>query len=659
MSKGNNHEFYNPYQFIPVKKPNDLVSYETIAKGKDSAVRHDLWCKETYTGRITCILKLVTPTFVGARHHKGDESTPNCYEHYEREGIPAIPGNSLRGMIGSLIEALSNSALRRLDEKPYTVRLRPEEDNSSQFKLGRVVYKDRRYYIRQVNYFKVAREEALKIWKKSKEKKFWGDPKKKEVFTENQKGLKNGELRILNINNIKKLLPPRRNHELFVYKKDSASDFQIEQEAIKRYEEICQECWDESEGKPVRMPLLYAGRKDGEWKLSDGLLLFYRLENKKAVELRLSQIWRSHTHKSAHDYFSAVSSHLLPWGTQKRMENGNDKLTPAERLLGVAEEVSNDQRGNQMARNLASRIRFSDALLSTNDGTPYGDEVLLRILASPKPPSPAMYFNKNNGAVTKKDLLGEVGAIRPNGRKFYLNHPDSQIKQERWRTADQYENEDLKQKIRIKPLKKGLEFEFSIDFENLTAAELTLLKTALCPSEKFHHRLGLGRPLGLGSVKLTIKRLQLCNKKERYGQNALDAPLFDKNKDNGWPEDDSLIDQAVLKVVRKLGEFNGNGKEVRPPLTQGQLMRGMKIQGSNVSGDWEKNTYEWFVQNDRNCRSGRYVKRQYLGPASGESVKCLQSMPDNNCKQSVANQSSGGNNRNRKGKNRKRKQKTR
>jgi len=119
--------FHPPYNFIPAtgkvngeETPKTL--YQAIEKGQADYARHDLWRKNAKHGRILCRLHLHTPTVAGGTHdprrpEQTQDANPYCYDNK-----PAIPGNSLRGMISSVAEMLSQSALRVLEDKEYSVR---------------------------------------------------------------------------------------------------------------------------------------------------------------------------------------------------------------------------------------------------------------------------------------------------------------------------------------------------------------------------------------------------------------------------------------------------------------------------------------------------------------------------------------------------------
>ncbi len=77
--------------------------------------------------------------------------------------------------------------------------------------------------------------------------------------------------------------------------------------------------------------------------------------------------------------------------------------------------------------------------------------------------------------------------------------------------------------MRCRPLNKDVTFTFDIQFENLSPVELELLLKSLVPSDNYVHRIGLGKPLGLGHVKLSVTDIVLRNRKQRYTPEGLDS----------------------------------------------------------------------------------------------------------------------------------------
>jgi hypothetical protein len=76
-----------------------------------------------------------------------------------------------------------------------------------------------------------------------------------------------------------------------------------------------------------------------------------------------------------------------------------------------------------------------------------------------------------------------------------------------------------KQLTKIKPLQAGVRFRFKVYFENLRPEELGLLWWALAlpgePGKQYRHKLGMGKPLGMGAVAIT-PHLFITDRKTRY-----------------------------------------------------------------------------------------------------------------------------------------------
>ena len=254
--------------------------------------------------------------------------------------------------------------------------------------------------------------------------------------------------------------------------------------------------------------------------------------------------------------FRSVNTDLLPWHTDRT------ELTPAEMMFGVVEDNKQDL-GN--TRNLASRIKFYDALpVSTvqRDSTSLEESALepeapLNELAEPAPRSkdgPSNNFNLDDGTfnnyflssdktyLTHQEIRNQLEADRsqdeanhsglyPRGRKFYLLHQKNG-------NDFIYTGNNFDRKMYCTPIKPETLFYFHIDFENLTHAEFTLLVRSIEPKHgaEFCHRIGLGKPLGLGVVQLKICHIFLRNYTQRFA--SLSASKYSNHK--SWHSDKSL-----------------------------------------------------------------------------------------------------------------------
>lgn len=708
-------EFYVPYQFVPATAGvKETTPFEKVKKGETNA-RHDMWLPNKLSGRIVCRLTLETPTFVGAKQTRESENKAAFVEPYLRNGKRAIPANSLRGMISSIAETLSQSSLRVLNDHYYSVRkpvgnslsaiglLRANKTDSKKLELIPLTLptlksEDKRFFNIENKWLKVFEDRPLAecltiyidgyesqkykgeetlIYKPNsfldqeqpnsfsglgKFAKFYAVPKPTPILYQSKveknincdlKGLKSlsnryllgqlfsnqNELRELNSlndqitqNEIKGFfrvlgidgekattIPSSKKHELFIPLPTTKYNvLTVSDEALQRFHRMAKERSEDSEEK---LPFLLKGYEDiykdfhKNPQLQAGMIVFFDVEEQEngfpiVNELSISSNWRKEVGKNR-DYFEEISDNLLPFNPER-----ND-LTPAELLFGFIEEGK--QKDAKSSRALASRVRFSDGLPVAGKTKYSKKEVTLKILGSPKPPSPALYFGQGT-YIEKTDL--NSAEHRPNGRKYYLHHPQSQIKEEFWKVDPKnVEEKTLKMRLQCQPMTQA-EFWFHIDFENLSNAELTLLLKSLHPSNEFRHKLGLGKSLGLGSIKIDIMGVFGIDRATRYSKNALNEESryhwgYKINQENIiWHEefyrlefetkkhltnrqiedDNSLIDEKTLGLLNVVG----NPKKLKPtvkvhtPITKQQLYANLPPK-TNI---YEHETFQWFGEND-------------------------------------------------------------
>ena len=115
-------------------------------------------------------------------------------------------------------------------------------------------------------------------------------------------------------------------------------------------------------------------------------------------------------------------------------------------------------------------------------------------------------------------------------------------------------NSNEKIKTKIRPVKPNTEFKFRIRYENLSGNELGALLFALKMPEGCAHKIGMGKPYGLGSVKITPE-LYISKRNKRY------LTLFSSD---GWDlaetkQGDGAIDEIISAfekhILRKYEYF--------------------------------------------------------------------------------------------------------
>ncbi len=114
-------DFHNPYNFIPAppRKTDDpdLGDHEPVCQ--------DLFHQDRYTGRIRVDMKVITPLLVPDPESCQEDG--NGHKTFAlllgKDGKPIIPPSSIRGMLRTAYEAVTNSRLGRFPVKDHEKRL--------------------------------------------------------------------------------------------------------------------------------------------------------------------------------------------------------------------------------------------------------------------------------------------------------------------------------------------------------------------------------------------------------------------------------------------------------------------------------------------------------------------------------------------------------
>jgi CRISPR-associated protein (TIGR03986 family) len=719
--------YLNPYHFIgaPAHGPGRLPLSDYVLRPPPH-LTHDRYAPKTYSGRIICRLTSLTPFFVGDRRtREGSDDHAAEVAPFELEGEPALPASSLRGLLSSLAEAASNSALRVLSDRSLSFRKDARDGLSA---VGMVVERrdgggaprlellplalptikagpDGGRGFLEPKYRKTfgALSPALKVYVGSAGEirdpafgakfqtfqrdapRFYGlklhprswvntsrdlaldsDPHqhRKEIRPrqgkpfafllaqtstdgaapipwdriprEKRSGYTRGICRVLGCWGARDVADTKR-HELFLpfpEGREKGATFPIPEPVVESFYRMADErtaATEERSGDPLPYEPKGTPRNrfrdpdDRRFRLKDGDLVYFEPseDGSEVAEISLSGIWRARPRSephggepaSVHDFFAAVDPELLPF------HEGRSTLTPAELLFGFVTRGKRELPETPAA--LAGRVRVSFGRLGPGQADPYLPAETLRVLASPKPPSPDLYFKVRTGGkaadtylprgahIPKKELNAEKHG--PQGRKVYLHHAWEKGSSP-WATAPGHAAELLKMKTRITPLRDDLSFWFHLDFNNLTEDELALLAYALRPAEAFRPKLGMGKPLGLGTVRIDPMALLLVDRSKRYttegyfGSRYHQASAASREDSPRWPDHYAAERQAaknasgapdlgalaaryratmnpdVRSAIELLGETTSPSSPVSTPLVEG--------------GDPERETFQWFMAND-------------------------------------------------------------
>jgi CRISPR-associated protein (TIGR03986 family) len=176
------------------------------------------------------------------------------------------------------------------------------------------------------------------------------------------------------------------------------------------------------------------------------------------------------------------------------------ELSPADRVFGWVSqdpetEADSAYRGN---------VRVGPVECCTADAIEsFNPPRVLAILGQPKPAQGRFYLGKADGSAQATGLskggAGYAGGNRIRGPKVYPHH--QQFDNETWEGG---EGSDQNRSINGW-VKEEKAFEFDLHVENLSRLELGALVWLLTLPENHFLRLGLGKPLGFGSVTVGIE----------------------------------------------------------------------------------------------------------------------------------------------------------
>ncbi|MFF4020646.1 TIGR03986 family CRISPR-associated RAMP protein [Streptomyces sp. NPDC001843] len=334
----------------------------------------------------------------------------------------------------------------------------------------------------------------------------------------------------------------------------------------------------------------------------------------------------------ARDLFAADPEQLLH--PTLRPAPARDALSPADRVFGwVAPAGPGAHRG---------QLRIGPV---TPEGgvTPedFGDPGLpLPILGQPKPQQGRFYLGTHTDApAALQDRLERARWYIPGqtlrGRKAYWHHrglpdtywdnpltdatqtPDPTGRFQEYRRPDkdgkpQRDNQNRSIRGWIPP---GSAFTFTIGVTNLTDTELGALLWLLRLPEGHHHRLGYGKPLGFGSVRLELAGPDATDLRTggQWSETYRDLDPAADTTPTGQGEalerafrafEDAVTQAGTgehLTAFRKVAQGNEEVAVHYPRVYDGDAM--------GVPPDPEGKSYAWFVSNeqveDREIKPGR------------------------------------------------------
>ena len=606
------YRFLNPYNFVrflpePVIPPGDP---DAQLLGRCPPPPHDRYVG--LTGRITCTLEAVTPLFIADSHDIKEDPMANTpdkkhksYRFFQYGGKDAIPATSLRGMVRSLFEAVTNSPFSVFDAderleyridpaearrfKPGIVRSLPEGDKPGvvalcdEAKAG-AYYHNSSYNVLDDSW--TCGEEGYAIVGKTK-----NNVPKVEIISRNRTALDSDGRPVYHgwVKVTGHTIDTKRSESFFYFKGDPAKAQTVSFDAER-----------ERDFNTILHAQLH-DRKDDfhsqiqSERLAPGNLVYVELESQNRAKVRNIALARVARLRYRNAIGDLLPDHLKP-------SEYYDQLDIASRVFGWVKARQDEDRNARVA--YAGRVRFTHATL-TEDGDKgvYKDEIPLAILGEPKPTTTLFYLQKKDGTWTEAErkqpgatsTIGYDGPNQLRGRKFYRHHGAALNRLEYERAGNHKDHQNRSVRGVRAP---GNVFEFSIAFHNLAPVELgALLWVLKLGDESCFHRLGYAKPLGFGSIRLkvqTVETIDMAHRYENLVENArrkLEPAQFDP-----WiGRYEKAMARCYGQPLRQLDNIRDLFFLLRDP--DSTLPRHIHYPRIETRPDPEGKNFEWFVAN--------------------------------------------------------------
>ena len=580
-----NKSFINPYNYVRVNW--EKTYKEEVSKGELSGVLH---------------CRLLTKSPISIPELKKVENNHNYYGFMcDPQGKPFIPGSSIRGIIRNVYETVTDSCFSTTKSGQIITKRAGMRESAKPGLLIRNAEGKWKLY---------KAERHLLIMKDGEYKPFHNDDFKMAQRYTREELYKFGDGEVVYYDTIKMYSSSRTNTPVgLVIKEISAVDNGQEHEGYlcigevppkengkvqtnKHFESVfentgkivCNEI-DNSLIKSIKYlckmyndPSVNRNASQGkmsiykgvEQAISKGALPVWFRKDGDLVRLSLAAIGRIRFEKTMDDL-------LL---SKKKCESRKE-LCKGCTLFGMV--GSSDSVG--------SRVRFTDAIRENGSDPKIIKDVTLKELGGPKLSYIPFYGEKKNGK--RPDSYDENGIVLK-GRKFYWHD----IREGVYKDPT---NEKTVRNSTMDLVDMGEQFEFDVFYDGITERELEELKWAVTLGDndidsRYCHKIGHGKPIGLGSVKIIIESNSVRRFDEKTGDYSVN---FEKdivvNKDifSGIIVDD-LLNISDIEITK--------GIDVRYPYIVDAR-----------PGDNDTAPHQWF---SKNWDPGRELRQEFPSIAS-------------------------------------------
>ena len=559
---------YAPYNFVSL---DDIV----IFYNKDALPRRNSFTG--LSGRINLNIETKTPLYIQrtlteeeveelTRIEKEENNKDKIrdfnrkiYQSYSpASGKYKIPGSSLRGMVRSLYEIATYSKMSFLDDRKlyfrafadrakllqeyYNKRMINEDKNAIprlKVKAGYLFKSGKDFNINEAeNYYRVEEDKVLNedfiklpFSKKGNDEKskyddyITANPYLKIGYSLKNHIVRNGFIIINNIMPYNEVLPDDYQEGYIVFSKGiplssktKRKYWVVGKKTDKKHkidEKVVNDYYNDKNRNSINL-IDYLNKNKKEY--TNGIPCFFLYEDGQVTAFGNTALFRI-------SYKNSIGK-LLP------ENHKSDELDMAEALFGRVMKKQEDT--------INGRIYFDDAV--AKEAVAFEKPIYPKILANPKPTSFQLYLKQPSDVTFDTIRHYDSPDAKLRGYKQYWHKKGDKFEED----SPDFDPQKDTQHTLIAPIKPGAIFEGSIRFENLSEEELGALLFVLNLPEGYCHKIGMGKPLGLGSIKITAT-LSILDPKKRYSNLT----------DNGYTNDDpSKYLDAYKELLKKHNILN-------------------------------------------------------------------------------------------------------
>jgi len=230
----------------------------------------------------------------------------------------------------------------------------------------------------------------------------------------------------------------------------------------------------------------------------------------------------------------------------------------------------------------------------------FEEKIRLKPLLSPKPTSFQLYLQQNKDKfanIAYDSTDAKLRGFKLFFHRPYINHDKG------WEYIQSKDAKDSVSKT-IRPIKKGVRFKSKIHYQNLTKLELGALLFTLKLPNDCAFKIGMGKPFGLGSIRIELKNNVKCASSKsvpaRFKKFATKGRLYHKNM---------KLDSPIKTFKSKMSEFTKPFQWSNPSPFSWKDNDRLRILRHMLTYE-ERDSFDWFKITDYmgNSKDGKVAE---------------------------------------------------